>query len=69
MRVDELAELTGFTMGTKNCRLLPEPSLEELDVLRGVVDPMGLTRLEAPDDRRPVLRDLAALWAQGGGST
>ncbi|HEV7656726.1 MAG TPA: hypothetical protein VGP36_18585 [Mycobacteriales bacterium] len=58
----ELAELTGFPVAQDGARPIPEPSAEELDLLRRVVDPLGLSGLEDPVGRTAALGTLARAW-------
>jgi glutaconate CoA-transferase, subunit B len=63
IRIDEIRELTGFPFSGERCHVLPEPSARELDVLRTIVDPLGLIGLEDPVNRRATLRTLSRLWS------
>jgi len=58
----ELAALTGFPVRQDSARPIPEPSAEELDLLRRVVDPLGLSGLEDPSGRTAALATLARAW-------
>lgn len=64
--VAELLALTGFRLDTRGCRPMAEPTADELQLLRGVIDPDGLTRVEAPGGRRLAAHTLANLWTSGG---
>jgi acyl CoA:acetate/3-ketoacid CoA transferase beta subunit len=58
----ELAALTGFPIDQDGARPIPEPSPGELDLLRRVVDPLGLSGLEDPSGRTTALAALTRAW-------
>jgi acyl CoA:acetate/3-ketoacid CoA transferase beta subunit len=58
----ELAALTGFALQQDAAAVLAVPTPDELDLLRRVVDPLGLARLEDPDGRTAATATLVDAW-------